>query len=189
MWYLSAMRRCLEFHGRARRLEFWEFLGGWLLITMVAAGIDHMRAESVGQADNLFTSLVALIHVLPFCAVAARRSHDLNRTGWLAVFGLVPLLGFAMLLVWSLPGSPGANQYDSGPDSEARQTPPLIERSYTARRHADRVAPEVIVSAPTSYRSMDILDKVAELDRLAGLLFDGALTDEEFDALKQRLLA
>ncbi|WP_245496713.1 DUF805 domain-containing protein [Lichenibacterium ramalinae] len=77
------MRRCLDFHGRARRLEFLEFAAGWLLITMVAAAIDHMRAESDPQADNLFTSLVALIHMLPFCAVAARRSHDLNRTGWL----------------------------------------------------------------------------------------------------------
>ena len=109
---------------------------------------------------------------------------------WLASgFGIVPLLGFAMLLIGSLPGTPGTNHYGSGPGSELSQTPPLTESSYTARRHATRVLPNMMIGATSSHQSNNILDTIAESERLAGLLYDGALTNEEFDVSKQRLLA
>lgn len=188
MWYLNAMRHCVDFQGRACRLEFWEFLGGWFLLTMVAVGIERMNADSYPQEGHLLASIVAAIHLLPFCAVAARRSHDLDRSGWLAVLGLVPLLGFAMLLVWSLPGTAGMNRYGLEPNAKPNAEASPATGPNRSQWQATRSAPETNFSAALKRSSADVLDVVDELDRLAGLLFSGALTDEEFELLKQRSL-
>ena len=79
MWYLRAMLHYADFHGRARRVEFWEFFGGWAILTMLALAADRMRVGPYEQGDNFIELAVTVAHLIPFCAVAARRSHDLNR--------------------------------------------------------------------------------------------------------------
>jgi uncharacterized membrane protein YhaH (DUF805 family) len=51
-------------------------------------------------------------------AVMARRFHDQDRTSWLMLIGIIPYLGFLVLLVFMcIAGTDGPNSY--GPDPKA----------------------------------------------------------------------
>ena len=57
----------------------------------------------------------ALATFLPFLAVEVRRLHDTGRTGWWWLFGLVPVLGQIVLVIFcAAHGAAGDNRY--GPD-------------------------------------------------------------------------
>ena len=52
--------------------------------------------------------------LLAALAVAVRRMHDTDRSGWWMLLGFVPLIGLALIVLLALEGTQGANQY--GPD-------------------------------------------------------------------------
>ena len=47
----------------------------------------------------IFSLLVALGLLLPNLSVAIRRLHDTGNTGWWVLIGLIPLIGFVVLLI------------------------------------------------------------------------------------------
>jgi uncharacterized membrane protein YhaH (DUF805 family) len=54
--------------------------------------------------------------LIPTLALTVRRLHDIDRTGWWILIGLVPLIGGIVLLVFALlDGTPGSNQYGPNP--------------------------------------------------------------------------
>lgn len=66
-----------------------------------------------------FVAILAAIYViavfLPSLAVAIRRLHDTDRSGWWVLISLVPLIGGIWLLILMvLDGTPGGNRF--GPD-------------------------------------------------------------------------
>lgn len=63
-----------------------------------------------------FIGLIANLAVLlPSFAVGVRRLHDTNRSGWMLLIGLVPVVGVIVLLVFFVSaGTPGPNRF--GPD-------------------------------------------------------------------------
>jgi len=51
--------------------------------------------------------------------VTIRRLHDTDRSGWNLLWGLIPLIGTIMLIVfYCTDGTPGPNRF--GPDPKAR---------------------------------------------------------------------
>ena len=57
--------------------------------------------------------------LVPSIAVGIRRLHDTARSGWWILIGLIPLVGFIVLIVfWATQGNPGANQYGAPPPNE-----------------------------------------------------------------------
>jgi uncharacterized membrane protein YhaH (DUF805 family) len=63
-------------------------------------------------------SLWALITFIPNLAVAIRRLHDTDRSGWWLFIGLIPLIGMIVLLVFlCTEGTRGPNRF--GPDPKA----------------------------------------------------------------------
>lgn len=62
--------------------------------------------------------LVGLLLFLPSLAVAIRRLHDTDRSGWYILVAFVPLIG-GLILLWWYPkaGMPGPNRF--GPDPRA----------------------------------------------------------------------
>jgi uncharacterized membrane protein YhaH (DUF805 family) len=115
MTFPDAVRRGLRnyatFTGRARRSEFWFFWLFNLLLHMAAAVLD---AAILGDG-TLLNSLVSLGLLLPNVAVSVRRLHDVGRSGWWLLIGLVPLVGIVVLLLWyTARGEEGANRF--GPD-------------------------------------------------------------------------
>ena len=115
MNFLEAIQVCLSkyatFHGRARRSEYWWFALFNLIVSVIAAIID--QALGGGQ---IFQVVVSLALFLPSLAVAIRRLHDTNRSGWWILIGLIPLVGFIILIVWFCTDSaPGDNNYGPYP--------------------------------------------------------------------------
>ena len=113
-WYLSVLKKYAEFNGRARRSEFWYFaLMNFLIV--IALNIIEMIIGTYGAISGLY-SLAILI---PSLAVGARRLHDTNKSGWLLLISLIPLIGAIILIIFfAQEGDSGENQYGANPKSE-----------------------------------------------------------------------
>ena len=61
--------------------------------------------------------------LLPSIAVAVRRLHDTDRSGWWILLGFIPIIGGIVLLVfYVLEGTQGPNRF--GPDPKAAAAAP-----------------------------------------------------------------
>lgn len=109
MSFTDSIKLCFakyaDFNGRAKLPEFWWFalfcFGGALLLEMVGSYISW--AFSVAT-------------LLPSLAVGARRLHDTNKSGWLQILWIVPILGWiAMIYLLVQQGDAGDNQYGAPP--------------------------------------------------------------------------
>lgn len=113
-WYLKVLKNYVGFEGRARRTEYWVFALFQLLIFVVLAIISRLIGNSI-----LYT-IYALATFLPGLAVAVRRLHDTDRSGWWLLIGLIPVVGGIVLLVFMLlESTPGTNQYGPSPKEAA----------------------------------------------------------------------
>ena len=114
MTFKQSITRCLQqafrFSGRATRQEFWYFSLFCTLLYLPAIAIDA-SLEIVYQSQN-FTNLISVVIFVPSTTVAARRLHDINRSGWWWFLALVPLLGIIVLIYWtSKEGDSAANDF------------------------------------------------------------------------------
>ena len=54
----------------------------------------------------------SLVLLLPSLAVAVRRLHDIDRSGWWYLIIVIPIIGPLVLLYWYIqPGTDGSNQF------------------------------------------------------------------------------
>ncbi len=109
MTYLEAVKTCLskyvDFKGRAGRSEFWWFVLFQVVVSVVLSFISYT-----------LQGLANLALFLPAIAVGARRLHDIGKSGWFQLIGLIPLIGWLLLLYWFVqPSASGSNEYGSGP--------------------------------------------------------------------------
>jgi uncharacterized membrane protein YhaH (DUF805 family) len=114
-WKLVVLERFAKFDGRAGRAEFWWFVLANLVVYIALAVLTQISA--------IFWVLYAvywLATIVPSLAVAIRRLHDTDKSGWLLLVGLIPFVGFIILLVFYIQeGTPGPNQYGPGPEPAA----------------------------------------------------------------------
>jgi len=131
-WYIKVLKQYVDFGGRARRKEYWMFALFNLLVTIVLAVIDNALGlgsftsttgpDGASAAFNvgLLGGIYALAVFLPGLAVAIRRLHDTDRSGWWVLIALVPLVGGIVLLVFFvLEGTRGSNRFGADPKSAA----------------------------------------------------------------------
>lgn len=99
-----------DFNGRAGRTEFWTFVVFTIVVNVLASVIFG----TIGL--GIVGTIVSLALLVPSIAVTVRRLHDRDMTGWLALVGLIPLLGALWLLYTCyFDGSEGANQFGEKP--------------------------------------------------------------------------
>jgi uncharacterized membrane protein YhaH (DUF805 family) len=111
-WYLKVLRQYADFTGRARRKEYWMFTLVSVIISIVLAILDN--ALNTGLLGLLYSLAV----LLPSLAVGARRLHDTGRSGWWLLIGIIPLIGWIVLIVFlAIDGERQPNTY--GPDPKA----------------------------------------------------------------------
>ena len=104
----------VKFDGRASRAAFW----WWVLFAILVAIAANIIDAIIGI--YLFSWLTSLALLLPGLSVSIRRLHDTNRTGWWILIGLIPLIGFIVLLIFYLEqGTPGPNEYGPPPPDAA----------------------------------------------------------------------
>lgn len=96
-----------RFSGRASRSEYWYWylftFGGFIPLGLIVSG-------------STFSSLLSVVFLLstivPGWARGTRRLHDINKSGAFLFLGLIPLVGFVLLIVFFCTrGDDVANRY------------------------------------------------------------------------------
>ncbi|EGA67950.1 hypothetical protein VISI1226_08484 [Vibrio sinaloensis DSM 21326] len=105
-WYLAVLKKYAVFSGRARRKEYWMF---FLISTIISFALLFVD----GLLGTAFISpIYSLAVFLPSLAVLVRRLHDIGRTGWWVLIGIIPLIGMIVLIYFAVCDSKeGENEY------------------------------------------------------------------------------
>jgi uncharacterized membrane protein YhaH (DUF805 family) len=108
MEFTEAIKTCFSkyatFSGRASRSEYW----WWTLFVILAT-------LGAAMVSDLLSGLVSLGTLLPYLAVAARRLHDIGKSGWWQLVGFIPLLGWIVMIYWLVQPSEEANRFGAAP--------------------------------------------------------------------------
>ena len=89
-----------DFNGRASRPEFW----WWMLFVFLAS----LGFSAISESLSFLFSLATLI---PSIAVTTRRLHDINLSGWWQLIGLIPLLGWVVMIYWCVQPAKEPNRF------------------------------------------------------------------------------
>jgi uncharacterized membrane protein YhaH (DUF805 family) len=109
----SAFERWCTFSGRAGRAEYWWFV----LFGTIAFALACLFDRAAFGHHALLWATCTLVFLVPYAAVAVRRLHDTDRSGWWLLLTFVPL-GNIVLLVWfCLPSTWGPNRFGPMPDA------------------------------------------------------------------------
>ncbi len=120
----SGFDNYVNFDGRASRSAYWY----WVLFAILASIVGNILDAAIGA--SIFSILIGLALFLPGLAVAVRRLHDTGRSGWWILIGLIPIIGFIVLIVFLVQDSDaGDNEYgplppDKGGSAAAAPPPP-----------------------------------------------------------------
>ena len=100
--FKEAIGECLgkyaTFTGRSRRSEYWWFGLFVLILTLIPSGLAIATEGILGKTENAFcivilmgvaSFVVVLWTIIPSLAVQTRRLHDVGRSGWWIVGGVV----------------------------------------------------------------------------------------------------
>jgi uncharacterized membrane protein YhaH (DUF805 family) len=111
----TCFRKYVDFTGRARRAEYWWFILFYCLL-IGALSVADLMMLSARTGGSVLSGLASLALFLPSLAVAVRRLHDTDRTGWWVLIGLVPLIGWIIYLVFMCQrGTEGPNRFGADP--------------------------------------------------------------------------
>lgn len=117
------------FSGRASRSEYWWFVLFIMIVAIVLSGIMMMGMNfttgEMGALAMIAAGLLGIFYLgvlIPSIAVAVRRLHDRNMSGWwylgFIALSFIPFVGLvasiAMLVIFCLKGTDGDNRF--GPD-------------------------------------------------------------------------
>ena len=112
--------------GRANRAKFWLVALGIAVVEVILFAVILGGAAMSGDPEKIAAAMgpVASIVILAFVviatwisvAVAIKRYHDRNKSGWWVLIVFVPVIGGLWYLIecGCLRGTPGPNAY--GPD-------------------------------------------------------------------------
>lgn len=119
-WYLKVLKQYSDFNGRARRKEYWMFTLFNVIFAVAAMVLDNVLGiafESIGYGPIYGLYILAVL--VPGLAVGVRRLHDIGKSGWWLLVGLIPLIGTIWLIILlATEGTRGDNEYGPNPKAE-----------------------------------------------------------------------
>jgi uncharacterized membrane protein YhaH (DUF805 family) len=115
MGFMGAITTCFSkyvtFQGRAARSEYW----WWVLFVILVPLVVIALGAVVMSESSLPYSVAGLFYlaiILPSIAVAVRRLHDTDHSGWWFFIQLVPAIGGLWFLYFMvISGTPGPNRF------------------------------------------------------------------------------
>ena len=118
-WYFKVLMNYVGFGGRARRREFWGFALVHALIIVLLVMVDSFLSGGANDGYGVLSGLYWLATLLTTLAVGVRRLHDTGRSGLWILVGLVPILGWIVLVfLYLMDSEPGTNPYGPNPKLE-----------------------------------------------------------------------
>ncbi len=110
-WYFEVLKKYATFSGRARRKEYWMF---YLFNNVMAFSL--LMIEMMLGGPGAIGLLYILGTIIPSLAVAVRRLHDTDRSGWWLLLSIIPFVGPLVVFIFTvLDSSPGQNSYGASP--------------------------------------------------------------------------
>jgi uncharacterized membrane protein YhaH (DUF805 family) len=122
----SGFSNYANFNGRAPRSAYWWWWLFTVLVSLVAQFLDRglglapMAMEpNYGLRAGLISGIASLVLLLPSLAVAVRRLHDTDRSGWWLLIAIIPIIGWLVLIFFfASPGTLGPNRYGPPPHDD-----------------------------------------------------------------------
>ena len=115
------LKRYAQFSGRSRRKEYWMFTLINVIISLAIYAVSFATLSHSTMTSGILVVvffIYSLLVLVPGLAVAVRRLHDIGKSGWMLLIGLIPIVGGIILLVWAVSDSqPGDNLYGPNPKS------------------------------------------------------------------------
>ena len=100
----------VNFCGRVRRKEFWMFHLFVAIFTLLCIILDNILGTvfvidlgTVGLISipvGWLFFLCSIFHFLPSLSLVVRRLHDVGKSGWWYLIGLIPIIGGVFLIVF-----------------------------------------------------------------------------------------
>ncbi len=119
--------RYADFKGRASRSEYWYFVLFTIIIAIILSILDSMIINPLlgiqpvveNARTGLLGTLFSLGILIPSMSLAIRRLHDIGKSGWWVLLGVIPVLnfigGFVLLYFMVKDSQSGSNQYGANP--------------------------------------------------------------------------
>lgn len=106
-WLIDPVRNhYADFSGRTTRKAFWMFVLVNFIVSVILTIID----EAVGV--QVLSTLYSLLLIIPSVAIGARRLHDTDKSGWWQLIGIIPIVGWIILIIMlARKGDGGPNRF------------------------------------------------------------------------------
>jgi uncharacterized membrane protein YhaH (DUF805 family) len=139
-YFLGTLKeRYAQFEGRASRSEFWYFalfnflvgIGISILDTLLGTSYTYVYTSNIAapnmsvatvemkQSIGYLSFLYGIFVLIPSLALAVRRLHDTDKSGWWLLLLFIPILNilgfFILLFFYVQPSWQGENRYGSAP--------------------------------------------------------------------------
>lgn len=92
------------FKGRTSRSDFWLAILAYFILTLIACFTLGFTSGLLGEDASFAISLSSIWFlgtILPLLAMEVRRLHDINKSGWNILLGLIPFVGSIILIIFS----------------------------------------------------------------------------------------
>jgi uncharacterized membrane protein YhaH (DUF805 family) len=140
-WFLDPItKHYADFEGRVGRQEYWMFV---LISVLIQIALDIVHLDMISM-------LVSLGLLLPSLGLAARRLHDIGKSGWWQLLVFIPIIGWIILIVWLATKTDAvANQYG------VPAVPKVVGDSSATPVAAAATAPVATDTAPQVEKTSD----------------------------------
>jgi uncharacterized membrane protein YhaH (DUF805 family) len=135
MFYVDFWKKYLDKTGRTRRRDFFLTMAiNHLIFSLLYEWLPSYYPSMESELTLLSTWWILLIF-LPTITLYIRRLHDIGKSGYFLLVGLIPLIGPIVLIVYFFMDSvPGDNQYGPNPKNG-----PYPQDSFHSRDDTDDV--------------------------------------------------
>ena len=111
MNFIESIQTCykkfFDFSGRASKSEYWWFQ----LYTIIIYGMQF-----VFQGDLVLVfSILVIANIIPLYAAGVRRLHDTDKSGWMVLISVIPLIGLYIIVLLIADGTKGKNRFGPKP--------------------------------------------------------------------------
>ncbi len=111
-----------SFEGRVGRKTWWLAMLGIIaavIAVQVLMAVLATMSETAGLIGAIFALAVCLALLVPSLAITAKRWHDVDKSGWWQLLGIVPVANlYALVMTGFIKGTEGRNQYGENPVAE-----------------------------------------------------------------------
>lgn len=118
--------------GRFRRRDYWFGMIIAMVILTMGLGADYafrgvvpvatgVPGQYVFQPEPLLLGLAGLLVAWPMIAMAIKRCHDRDKSGWWLLLGFIPIVNvYVLVSLYFLPGTRHLNRFGPDPREEER---------------------------------------------------------------------